>query len=572
MAFPGNAPNGDQGDESSSTSSSGERRGQYLVRYPDPRAPSTPPDRRGRDGLEEDGSASSEGHDADLAQTTEPARADDSRRPSGPAAEGIELAGDESISSAVPAATEAEAAQSGAGLKASQRPPSVTQLVVPIVVGTRPEAIKLVPIILALRESEFYRPIVISTGQHHRMVHEIFGLAGITADVTLWAGTRRELNERVTSVMRRFEDFYVEWFGVPNGPASSEQILRGKAPAAVLVHGDTSSAMSAALAAFHLRIPVMHVEAGLRTGGINLTPFPEELNRQLISCIACLHFAPTMSNLQSLVREDVPVGQIFVTGNTGIDALRWARGLPVSFEDQELQRLHDGDQPIVVVTAHRRESWGKGLEGIAEGVARLARAHEDVRFVVPMHPNPQVRENLSPRLSELDNVLLTGPFGYAQFARLLDRSRLVITDSGGIQEEAPSLGKPVLVTRESTERNEGIQAGTLLLVGTDPDRIAAEGDRLLSDQAAYVEMSEAANPYGDGMAAQRIVAALEYLLLGGTAPTPFGAGYNRRVVLDAAGFQGPLMSLDGLEDQLSVAEQEPEPDGESEQLDAPWLM
>lgn len=577
MAFPDHAPNGDQNDGSSSTSGPDERRGQYVVRYPDPQAPSTPPDRRGPDGLEDERADPSKRLDAGDGQTVEPAGVENVRRTADSVAadsvpEEIGLAGDESISSAVPAATEAEAAQSESTAKASQRPPSATQLVVPIVVGTRPEAIKLVPIILALRESEFYRPIVISTGQHHRMVHEIFGLAGITADVTLWAGTRRELNERVTSVMRRFEDFYVEWFGVPNGPASSEQILRGKAPAAVLVHGDTSSAMSAALAAFHLRIPVMHVEAGLRTGGINLTPFPEELNRQLISCIACLHFAPTMSNLQALVREDVPVGQIFVTGNTGIDALRWARGLPVSFDDQELQHLHDGDQPIVVVTAHRRESWGKGLEGIAEGVARLARAHEDVRFVVPMHPNPQVRENLSPRLSELDNVLLTGPFGYAQFARLLDRCRLVITDSGGIQEEAPSLGKPVLVTRESTERNEGIQAGTLLLVGTDPDRIAAEGDRLLSDQAAYVEMSEASNPYGDGMAAQRIVAALEYLLLGGTAPTPFGAGYNRRVVLDAAGFQGPLMSLDGLEDQLPIAEQEAEPDGESEQLDAPWLM
>jgi UDP-N-acetylglucosamine 2-epimerase (non-hydrolysing) len=570
MSPPGNpASNGDQQD-GSDTSRQRERRGQYIVRYPDPEAPTTPPNRRGRYEDEPAGAATPEPLKDNGNHVGELADAEDAHQPSSSVPEVIGLAGGRPTLGGVPAGAQDRAPAIAPASDASGRPSSATQLVVPIVVGTRPEAIKLVPIILALRESEFYRPIVISTGQHHRMVHEIFGLAGITADVTLWAGTRRELNERVTSVMRRFEDFYVEWFGVPDGPASSEQILRGKAPAAVLVHGDTSSAMSAALAAFHLRIPVMHVEAGLRTGGVNLTPFPEELNRQLISCIACLHFAPTMSNLQCLIREEVPVGQIFVTGNTGIDALRWARGLPVHFEDPELQRLHDGDRPIVVVTAHRRESWGKGLEGIAEGVARLARTHEDVHFVVPMHPNPQVRENLSPRLAELDNVLLTGPFGYAQFARLLDRCRLVITDSGGIQEEAPSLGKPVLVTRETTERNEGVQAGTLLLVGTDPDRIAAEGHRLLDDPAAYVQMSEAPNPYGDGLAAQRIVAALEYLLLGGTAPTPFGAGYNRRVVLDAAGFQGPLAPVDGLHAQLSSEEQDIE--GETEQLDAPWLM
>ena len=578
MAPAGNfSTNGDQSDRPDATPGPPERRGHYVVESNDPDATSSPPDRRGRDGDQEDHPDATpspperRGHYAVQKDDPETTASPPDRR-GRYVSELVDAEEGHQPSSSVPEVIELPAiGPAAANAGASGGPQSATQLVVPIVVGTRPEAIKLVPIILALRESEFYRPIVISTGQHHRMVHEIFGLAGITADVTLWAGTRRELNERVTSVMRRFEDFYVEWFGVPDGPASSEQILKGKAPAAVLVHGDTSSAMSAALAAFHLHIPVMHVEAGLRTGGINLTPFPEELNRQLISCIACLHFAPTMSNLQSLVREDVRVGQVFVTGNTGIDALRWARGLPVHFEDKDLQHLHDSDRPIVVVTAHRRENWGKGLEGIAEGVARLARAHPDVHFVVPMHPNPQVRENLSPRLAELENVLLTGPFGYAQFARLLDRCHLVITDSGGIQEEAPSLGKPVLVTRESTERNEGVQAGTLLLVGTDPDRIAAEGDRLLCDKAAYVQMSEAPNPYGDGLAAQRIVAALEYLLLGGTAPTPFGAGYNRRVVLDAVGFQSPVAPVDALLTQLS--EEEQDVDGqESEQLDAPWLM
>ncbi|MDO8212931.1 non-hydrolyzing UDP-N-acetylglucosamine 2-epimerase [Conexibacter sp. CPCC 206217] len=451
---------------------------------------------------------------------------------------------------------------------APHEPPLRTELAIPIVIGTRPEAIKLVPIILALKESEFYRPIVISTGQHHRMVQEIFQLAGITTDVTLWAGTRRELNERVSSVMRRFEDFMVEWFGVPSGERTNEQILSGQVPAAVLVHGDTSSAMAAALASFHLQIPVMHVEAGLRTGGLNLTPFPEELNRRLISQIACLHFAPTMKNLANLVHERVPAGQVFVTGNTGIDALRWASGLNVEFEDPRLQALVDGDHRIVVVTAHRRENWGHGLDCIAEGVARLAGKHPEVRFVVPMHPNPAVREQIVARLRDVSNVLLTEPLGYARFARLLGRCDLVITDSGGIQEEAPSLGKPVLVTRQETERLEGVEEGTLLLVGTDPDRIASEGDRLLSDPEAYAQMAEADNPYGDGRAARRIVAALEYLLLGADAPRAFGPGYNRGAVIDAAGFAGPFEPVEAMLGQLAGRERRAE---EQANADEQWL-
>lgn len=414
-----------------------------------------------------------------------------------------------------------------------------TKLVVPIVVGTRPEAIKLVPIIVALRESEYYEPIVISTGQHNRMVEYIFELADIKPDVTLWAGSRRaNLNERVASVMQRFEDFCVERFDLdPDQSPTPADVLAGRHPAAVLVHGDTSSAMAASLSAFHLRIPVMHVEAGLRTGGNNLMPFPEELNRQVISTIAALHFAPTSVNMENLVRENIPVGQIFVTGNTGIDALQWASAMDVRFANQELQALHDSDSRIVVVTAHRRENWGDGLRGIADGIARLAHAHGDDHFVLPVHPNPRVREVLTERLTGLDNVLLTEPLGYATFARLLGRAHLVITDSGGIQEEAPSLGKPVLVTRETTERTEGLEAGTLRLVGTDPEVIFTEATRLLESDVAYVEMSTAANPYGDGNAAERIVAALEHILLGSDPPAQFGPGYNRSAVSLAAGFE-----------------------------------
>lgn len=419
---------------------------------------------------------------------------------------------------------------------------SEPRCIVPVVVGTRPEAIKLVPIILALRESEHLHPLVVSTGQHHELVEEIFGLAGIEVDTTLWTGPRSGLNERVTSVMQRFEDFMVQRFGLTlDGRAHTvDDVLHGRFPAAVFVHGDTSSAMAAALSAFHLRIPVLHVEAGLRTGGLNLTPFPEELNRQLISCIAALHFAPTARNEESLIRENVPVDQIYVTGNTGIDALAWASSLGVLPEDPALRALCESGERFVVVTAHRRESWAHGLRGIAEGVARLADAHPGVRFVVPLHPNPLVREQLGEPLRGHDNVLLCEPVSYAPFATLLGRSHLVITDSGGIQEEAPALGKPVLVTREETERQEGVDAGTLRLIGTEPDRIFTAADELLRDDAAYAQMAEAPNPYGDGHAAARIVAACEFVVRGGMAPAPFGSGFTRNAVIEATGFERPL--------------------------------
>jgi UDP-N-acetylglucosamine 2-epimerase (non-hydrolysing) len=284
---------------------------------------------------------------------------------------------------------------------------------------------------------------------------------------------------------------------------------------ATLVHGDTTSALAAALASFHLRIPVIHVEAGLRTGGYNFLPFPEELNRQLITCIVSFHLAPTAKNQENLVRESVPADQIFVTGNTGIDALRWAALLDVPIGDPALAEMLDRGEEFVVVTAHRRENWGGGLAGIAEGVARVARTHENVRFVVSVHPNPAVRSELGPPLEGLANVLLTPPLPYAEFARRLGHCKFAVTDSGGIQEEAPSLGKPVLVTRNSTERTEGVEAGTLRLVGTDPERIAAFATELLDDPGSYARMASAENPYGNGRAAERIVAALEHLPRGG---------------------------------------------------------
>jgi UDP-N-acetylglucosamine 2-epimerase (non-hydrolysing) len=410
---------------------------------------------------------------------------------------------------------------------------------VAVVVGTRPEAIKLVPIILALRESASYEPLVVSTGQHHEMVDEIFALAGIEVDVQLWVGDNRaRLNERVATVMRRFEDFCTSRFEDSDGTLpSGADVLAGRYPAAVLVHGDTSSAFAAALASFHLRIPVAHVEAGLRSGS-NLSPFPEELNRELISRIACFHLAPTPTNLQNLIREKVDVGQVFVTGNTAIDALHWAVAQEVPFADDAVTALYESDRRIVVVTAHRRESWKGGLARVAEGVAGAARTHPDVAFLVPLHPNPLVRDELGDPLRELDNVTLTDPIPYASFSRMLARCDLVLTDSGGIQEEAPSLDKPVLVARESTERVEGIAAGTLKLVGTDARLIETEITRLLDDSEAYAEMANRANPYGDGLAAKRIVGALEHLHFGVDPPEPFGTGYSRDAILEAAGYRG----------------------------------
>jgi UDP-N-acetylglucosamine 2-epimerase (non-hydrolysing) len=406
-----------------------------------------------------------------------------------------------------------------------------------VVVGTRPEAIKLVPLILALRDSESVTPVVVASGQHHAMVTEVFALAGITTDVDLWVGPAyTSLNTRVAAFMRRFEDYLRGRFpGVTGEMRTREQVVAGTFPGAVLVHGDTSSAFAAALAAFHLRIPVGHVEAGLRTGGSNLSPFPEELNRQLISCIAAVHYAPTPDNEENLVREDIPANQIFVTGNTGIDALQWAAGLDVPFDDPRVAGLVEDDGRVIVATAHRRENWGEGLRRIAEGIARVATERPDIKVVLPWHPNPRVRADLAPALEPLENVLLCEPLPYAAMARLLGRCELVITDSGGLQEEAPSLDKPVLVARESTERTEGVSAGTLKLVGTDPDRIADETRRLLDDPVAYAAMARAENPYGDGRAAERIVAQMEHMATGANPPTPFGSGYSRSAILRAAG-------------------------------------
>lgn len=375
------------------------------------------------------------------------------------------------------------------------------------VIGTRPEAIKMLPVILAFQERPGMRPVVVSTGQHPELVREVLAAGGLTPDVEFGVPLAgRSLNELTAHVTTAMEAYVRETYGIDPSVAGY--------PVATFVHGDTTTAAAAALASFHMRIPVAHVEAGLRTHDTG-SPFPEELNRQLIGRIATIHFAPTTRNLENLIREGVAASQVYVTGNTAIDALLWARSLHVPYDQPALASLEDDDETrVVTITAHRRESWGEGLRGIATAVRRLALRYPDTRFVLPVHPNPVVRDTLLGELAGQANVLLAEPMGYAAFARLLARSTVAITDSGGIQEEAPALGVPVVVTREVTERQEGVVAGTLELVGTDPDRIVAAVRRLLDDPAEHARRSRLPNPYGDGRAARRIALASETFAFG----------------------------------------------------------
>ena len=405
-----------------------------------------------------------------------------------------------------------------------------------VLIGTRPEAIKMFPVVRALRRSTWFAPVVVTTGQHRDLVTPILELADVAPDLDLAVGhPGLTLNGLVSSVVTTLDAFCRDRFKATGVQVATRAEVRESGfPVGMLVHGDTSSALAAALAAFNLRIPVGHIEAGLRTGS-TLTPFPEELNRQVISRIAAFHLAPTSINRQNLVREGIPDERIFVVGNTGLDALRFAATQDPRYDDPAVEALVDSGGPYVVVTAHRRENWDRGLRLIAEALGRLADAHGDTHFVVPLHPNPLVRRELGEPLATRSNVILTEPMEYAPFAALMAGALLVLTDSGGIQEEAPALGVPVLVARDSTERQEGVAAGTLTLVGTDPERIVAATNAVLADPAEHAVQPED-NPYGDGLAAERIVAALEYLAGIRPAPARFGAPFSRREVLEASGY------------------------------------
>jgi UDP-N-acetylglucosamine 2-epimerase (non-hydrolysing) len=358
------------------------------------------------------------------------------------------------------------------------------------VFGTRPEAIKLFPLLHALDRDERFESRVCVSAQHREMLDQVLAIAGVKPDHDL-------------DLMRSDQSLDALTAGLLTGLG---RVMDEERPDRVVVQGDTATAMTAAIAAYYRKIPVAHVEAGLRSGDIH-HPWPEEVNRKVIGTIAALHFAPTATAAEALRRENVAAGTIHVTGNTVIDALHWITGRIAGHPElacglAELERRFAGKR-IIGVTTHRRENFGDGMEAIAEAIRRLA-ARSDLAMIFPVHLNPNVRSVMGERLAGLDNVALVEPLDYPHFARLLDISTLMLTDSGGVQEEAPALGKPVLVMRETTERPEGIAAGTARLVGTDADRIVAETERLLDDETAYAAMARAHNPFGDGRSAARI--------------------------------------------------------------------
>jgi len=361
-----------------------------------------------------------------------------------------------------------------------------------VVFGTRPEAIKMASVVHRLQSVGGVECRICITGQHKEMLTQVLDLFGLQPDHDL-------------AVMRPGQDLAGITSAILTG---MQDVLKREKPDWILVHGDTTTAFAAALAAYYQQIPVGHVEAGLRTGN-PYSPWPEEMNRRLVGGLAQLHFAPTDGAQANLLREGVPAEQIRVTGNTVVDALlevveRLRANSSWSAELLETLDFLDPEKRLVVVTGHRRESFGGGFERLCEALRQTGQ-REDVQVVYPVHLNPNVLGPVTEALGEEANVHLVEPMGYLPFVALLDRAHLVITDSGGIQEEAPSLGKPVLVTRETTERPEAVEAGTVKLVGTDTQRIVDEANRLLDDAEAYEAMAYAHNPYGDGKAAERIV-------------------------------------------------------------------
>ena len=359
------------------------------------------------------------------------------------------------------------------------------------VYGTRPEAIKLAPLIRAMERSPAFSPRVVVTAQHRSMLDQVNEFFGIEPDHDLAIMEPAQSLSDVTIRALRGLD----------------PLLEQHHADAVVVQGDTTSTFVGALAAFYHRVPVVHVEAGLRTFD-RASPFPEEINRQLTTRLADLHLAPTETCRHHLLDEGIAAQAISVTGNSVIDALLWAVDRRTPYGDAALDRLDDDDRPVLLVTAHRRESWGPPMESIARALARIAEQESDLTIVLPMHMNPSVRSALLPPLAGRPNVIVTEPLGYGGFCRLLNRASIVLTDSGGLQEEAPSLGKPVLVMRATTERGEAVASGTARLVGTQEDVIVGAVRTLLHDELAYRRMAKAVNPYGDGHAAGRSLDAI----------------------------------------------------------------
>lgn len=365
-----------------------------------------------------------------------------------------------------------------------------------LVFGTRPEAIKMAPLVKTLQANKAFEIKVCVTAQHRQMLDQVLELFNIHPDFDL-------------NLMRPGQDLYDITSGVLLG---LKPVLAQWRPDTVLVHGDTSTTFAASLAAFYQRIPVGHVEAGLRTGNL-YSPWPEEANRKLTSVLAQWHFAPTVTSRTNLLREGIASSAIHVTGNTVIDALLQVREKIVKSPElqQKLTKYFSFLNPrmrLILVTGHRRENFGDGFERICQALIRIARNHADVQVVFPVHLNPQVQVPVKRLLGDVGNIYLIEPLDYLPFVYLMDKSMLILTDSGGIQEEAPSLGKPVLVMRDTTERPEAVEACGVKLVGTDVDKIVTETEILLTDAKAYQTMSFSHKPYGDGKACERIADAL----------------------------------------------------------------
>lgn len=357
-----------------------------------------------------------------------------------------------------------------------------------LVFGTRPEAIKMCPLVKELKNRECFDVKVCVTGQHRQMLDQVLNTFDVQPDYDL-------------AIMKEKQTLFDVTIGILQ---SIHQVLENEKPDVVLVHGDTTTTFVTALACFYLQIKVGHVEAGLRTNNI-YSPYPEEFNRQGVGIVAAYHFAPTQMSMQNLLREGKDPSNIFVVGNTAIDALKTT--VNENYVHPELEWAKDSR--LIMITAHRRENFGEPMRQMFRAIRRIMDKYENVKAIYPIHMNPVVRETADEFLSSSDRIHIIEPLDVIDFHNFLSRSYLILTDSGGIQEEAPSLGKPVLVMRDTTERPEGIEAGTLKLVGTDEENIYREFDRLLSDETEYMKMSTANNPYGDGTTSVKIADILE---------------------------------------------------------------
>lgn len=357
------------------------------------------------------------------------------------------------------------------------------------VFGTRPEAIKMCPLVLEMQKyPDFIEPIVAVTAQHREMLDQVLQLFAIKPDYDLNIMTAGQTLYDVTG----------------RALAGLKDVLAEAQPDMVLVHGDTTTTFVGALASFYAQIPVGHVEAGLRTGN-KFSPYPEEMNRKLTGAIADIHFAPTSTSKNNLLKENIDPAAIVVTGNTVIDALQTTVKADYRFTDSGLQKALAGGKRLVLVTTHRRENLGEPMRHVYQALRKVLENHPDVEAIFPVHKNPKVREIVDEELGKLAQVHLIEPLDYEPFANLMAKVDIVLTDSGGIQEEAPALGKPVLVLRDTTERPEAVDAGTVKLVGTAYDDVLRETSLLLDDSKYYQSMAEAANPYGDGRACERII-------------------------------------------------------------------